>query len=86
MRQLHVPKGRQDVEPDPVVVAVAGRLFDLDDLEPLADRLGDRDRGLRVLLLIDLPLQAVSATSASWRVAQTSRSRSSLPVSESIPA
>jgi hypothetical protein len=53
-----VPEGRQDVQPDEVVVAVPGGLLDLDDLEPLRDRLGDRDRGLRVLLLVDLPLQS----------------------------
>ena len=54
---LHVAEGRQDVEPDQVVVALAGGVPELGDVEPLRDGLPDGDGGLRLLVLVDLELQ-----------------------------
>ena len=51
---LHVAQRRRDVQPDQVVVLLAGRHPELGHLEPLLDRLPDRDRRLGVLPLVDL--------------------------------
>ena len=54
---LHVAEGRQDVEPDQVVIALAGGVPELGDVEPLRDGMPDGDGGLRLLVLVNLPLQ-----------------------------
>src|SRR6266536_3083008 len=54
---LHFAECRQDVEPDQVVVSLAGRVLQLGDLQPLRDRLADGDRGLRVAVLVDVALK-----------------------------
>lgn len=53
----HVAEGRQDVKPDQVVVALAGGVLKLDDVEPLRDGSAHGDVALRVLVLIDLALE-----------------------------
>ena len=53
----HVPERRVDVQADQVVVALAGGVLELGDLEPLRDGLAHGDRGLRVLVLVDLALE-----------------------------
>jgi hypothetical protein len=55
---LRCPEPRRDVQPDQVLVPVAGRLLQVGDLQPLLDRLAHSDRGLRVLVLVDLVEQA----------------------------
>ena len=45
-----------DVDPDQVVVALAGRVLQARDFEPLLDRPADRDVRLRVPVLVDLAL------------------------------
>lgn len=52
-----VPEGRQDIEPDEVVVALAGGVLEDDDLEPLLHCAAHRDLGLGVLVLVDLALE-----------------------------
>ncbi|MCA1702564.1 MAG: hypothetical protein LC808_04565 [Actinobacteria bacterium] len=49
--------GGQDVQPDQVVVPLAGCLLELGDVEPLRDGLPNRDVALRVLVFVDLALQ-----------------------------
>ncbi len=51
------PERRHHVEPDEVLVALARRVLQDRDVEPLLDRLPDRDVGLRLLVLVDLALQ-----------------------------
>jgi hypothetical protein len=47
LRGLKVAERRQDVEPDQVLVALAGGVLERRDLDPLLDRLADGDAGLR---------------------------------------
>lgn len=56
--RLEVPEHRQYVEADQVVVALSGGVLEFGHVEPLLDRLADGDRGLRVLVLVDLLPQA----------------------------
>ncbi len=51
-------EGRQDVEADQVVVALAGRVLQDHNIEPLLDGLPDRQVGLGLLVLVDLALKA----------------------------
>jgi hypothetical protein len=52
-----VAEGRQDVEPDQVVVALAGGVLQLGDVEPLLDGLPDGDVRLRLPVLVHLALE-----------------------------
>lgn len=51
-------EGRFDVEPDQVLVALAGAVLVPRDLQPLLQHLRDRDVAARVPLLVDLLLQS----------------------------
>ena len=54
-----------DVDPDQIEVAVACCLGELRDVEPLVDRLADRDLCLGVPLVVDLSFQLRESTSAA---------------------
>ena len=53
----HGAEGGLDVEPDQLVVALAGAVFVAGDFQPLADHLAHGDAGPRVLAFVDLALQ-----------------------------
>ena len=54
---LHRPQPRVDVDPDQILVPLPGRDLQVGDLQPLLQGLPDRDRRLRVQLLVDLALR-----------------------------
>jgi hypothetical protein len=54
---MRVAERGPDVDPDQVVVPIASRLSKPCDIEPLIDRLADRDVGLRVHLVVDRALE-----------------------------